>query len=154
MLHGGSYPRAKVIGDINYTIHNLIKVKFEYTTIPNFFPQMVALLDGYRPSFQFKLVKWFPPPYVCAKGVKLAEFTSLVAEATAIKEGLQYCWKNNYLNIILESDSLAMNQILNGVWEILWSMTIVVNSINRLREVLSVIMNINLFRKFQVQEKR
>jgi len=119
MLHGGSYPRAKVIGDINYTIHNLIKVKFEYTTIPNFFPQMVALLDGYRPSFQFKLVKWFPPPcgcwkcntdgasrgnpgpsaavlcvrnyegdLVCAKGVKLAEFTSLVAEAMAIKEGL------------------------------------------------------------------
>ncbi|KAK4716576.1 hypothetical protein R3W88_014914 [Solanum pinnatisectum] len=55
---------------------------------------------------------------VGAKGVKLAESTSLVAEAMTIKEELQYCWENNYLNIILESDSLAMVQILNGVWEI------------------------------------
>ncbi|KAH0672744.1 hypothetical protein KY290_024970 [Solanum tuberosum] len=53
---------------------------------------------------------------VGAKGVKLAESTSLVAEAMSIKEGLQYCWENNYLNIILESDSLAMVQILNDIW--------------------------------------
>ncbi|KAH0669467.1 hypothetical protein KY285_023628 [Solanum tuberosum] len=114
------------IGDINYTIHDLIKVKFDYTTIPYSWPQMVALLDGYRPNGASRgnpgssvaafYVRNYEGDLVGAKGVKLAESTSLVVEAMTIKEGLQYCWENNYLNIILESNSLAMVQILNGIW--------------------------------------
>ncbi|KAH0754195.1 hypothetical protein KY290_024465 [Solanum tuberosum] len=39
-----------------------MQMKFKYFNIPKAWPHMVALLEGYRPKFQFKMVKWYPPP--------------------------------------------------------------------------------------------
>ncbi|KAG5585391.1 hypothetical protein H5410_045825, partial [Solanum commersonii] len=100
VLHGGSYSRDKVIGDINYIVHNLIRLKFDYITVPNSWLHMVMWLNG------------FPHPVVCGNAILMGPLEWL------IREGLQYCWENNFLNIILESNSLAMVHILNGVWEI------------------------------------
>ncbi|KAK4736878.1 hypothetical protein R3W88_000575 [Solanum pinnatisectum] len=55
-----------------------------------------------------------------------------------MREGLQYCFENNLSNIILETYSLAMVHILNGDWETPWSVTMEVNSINRLRNLISI----------------
>ncbi|KAH0679665.1 hypothetical protein KY289_020902 [Solanum tuberosum] len=62
VLHGGNYTTSKVIWDINSTVQKFMKLKFQYTDVPSTWPQMVALLDGFRPRFVSKWVKWHPPP--------------------------------------------------------------------------------------------
>ncbi|KAF3641352.1 (+)-neomenthol dehydrogenase [Capsicum annuum] len=47
-----------------------------------------------------------------AKGFQIADTTNLVAEARAIREGLQYRRDKHLSNIILETDSLAMVNII------------------------------------------
>ncbi|KAH0669675.1 hypothetical protein KY289_024168 [Solanum tuberosum] len=164
VLHGGNYTTSKVIWDINSTVQKFMKLKFQYTDVPSTWPQMVALLDVFRPRFVSKWVKSHPPPsgwlkcntdgasrgnpgpsaaafcirnhegeLVIAKGVRIPDSTDLVAEAIAIREGLQCCLENNFPNIIIETDSLALVHMLKGEWEIPWNVTMEVNSINRLR---------------------
>ncbi|KAH0729682.1 hypothetical protein KY289_000870 [Solanum tuberosum] len=41
---------------------DFIKLKFKFPNIPNNWPQMVALLDSFRPSFTSREVRWSPPP--------------------------------------------------------------------------------------------
>ncbi|MCD9643017.1 hypothetical protein HAX54_030120, partial [Datura stramonium] len=52
------------------------------------------------------------------KGVEIGETTNLVAEARAIKESLNFCRENQLSNIIIETDSLAMVNIIEGKWEV------------------------------------
>lgn len=75
---------------------------------------------------------------VSAKGLKIRVTTNLVVDVVAIREGLYYCCENNLSNVIIETDSMALVQILNGAWEIPSSVTMEVNSIFRLKEVMSV----------------
>lgn len=69
-----------------------------------------------------------------AKGVKIVDSSNLVAEARAISEGLD----NHYSNIIIETDSLFMVNIINEVWKIPWSVSIEVGSIHKIRNLISV----------------
>ncbi|KAH0661693.1 hypothetical protein KY284_026624 [Solanum tuberosum] len=75
---------------------------------------------------------------VYAKGVKIQDSTSIVVEAIAVREGLQYYWEHEFVQVLLELDSYALVQMLNGKWEIPWSVTLEVNSINRLRNLMTV----------------
>ncbi|KAK4724195.1 hypothetical protein R3W88_026974 [Solanum pinnatisectum] len=61
-----------------------------------------------------------------------------MAEAIAIREGLQYCLDKHFHQFIIETDSLSMVNILNGEWESPWSVTMEVNSINKIRNSISV----------------
>ncbi|KAH0712259.1 hypothetical protein KY289_008218 [Solanum tuberosum] len=70
---------------------------------------------------------------VGAKGLQIADTSNLVAEAKAICEGLQYCFDKRFSNIIVETNSLSMVNIINGIWEVPWSVSIEVNAINRIR---------------------
>ena len=76
--------------------------------------------------------------FVGAKGFQIADTTNLVAEARAIREVLQFCLDNQLTNIILETDSLAMVNIINGDWEIPWTVSMEVKTINRIRDAISV----------------
>lgn len=49
-----------------------------------------------------------------------------------------FCKENRIEQVIIETDFMAMVQILEGKWEISWSVSLEVNSINRLMSVLSV----------------
>ncbi|KAH0639411.1 hypothetical protein KY285_035997 [Solanum tuberosum] len=91
---------------------------------------------------------------VGAKGVKLVDSSNLMAQAIAIREGLQYCLDKHFQQIIIETDSLSMVNILNGEWESPWSVTMEVNSINRIRNSISVIMSSILSMKSQQQLRR
>ncbi|KAH0661671.1 hypothetical protein KY284_026602 [Solanum tuberosum] len=181
VLHGGVYSVNQVIGDINATLHKFIRMKFGYTDVPKAWPHMIALLDGYKPTLQYEVVRWSRPPIswwkcntdgasrgnsgpssasICvrnsdgnlvgAKGLKVGVTTNLIAEVVAVKEGLSYCCENNFLNVIIETDSMALVQILNGAWEVLWSVTMEVNSILRLKEVH---LNISHSRRFQFKAR-
>ncbi|KAH0708725.1 hypothetical protein KY284_010152 [Solanum tuberosum] len=73
-----------------------------------------------------------------AKGFKLQDSTNLVAEARAIREGLMFCMDNMIEQVIIESNSMAMVQILEERWDNPLSVALEVNKINVLRRPLSI----------------
>jgi len=54
-------------------------------------------------------------------------------EAMALRRGLKYCIMHQYLPVILETGSLMLQKILNGIWEVPWSSRVEVKRINGLR---------------------
>ncbi|KAH0689169.1 hypothetical protein KY289_016527 [Solanum tuberosum] len=74
---------------------------------------------------------------VVVKGFKIHNTSNLVAEARAIREGLFFCKEHLLSHVIIETDSIAMVQILEGGWNVPWSVTLEVNSINYLGRSLS-----------------
>jgi len=56
----------------------------------------------------------------------------MVAEARPIREGLMYCRDNKLNYIVIETDSLAMVQILEGKWETPWNVSVEINLIKGL----------------------
>lgn len=71
---------------------------------------------------------------VIVKGKRIPDSTSLVAEAVAIKEGIQFCIDRNLLPLIVETDSHTMVQVLEERWEVPWSVVMEVEAIKRMRE--------------------
>lgn len=72
------------------------------------------------------------------KGFKIHDTTNLVAEARAIREGLTF-YKDNQINkVILESDSLALVQMINREWKIPWCITMELRCILEIIETISV----------------
>ncbi|KAH0661434.1 hypothetical protein KY284_026365 [Solanum tuberosum] len=61
----------------------------------------------------------------------------MVAEARAIKESLSYCSEHDIANPIIETDSLAMVHIIDGVWDVPWNVALEVNTIRRLQRSVS-----------------
>lgn len=59
------------------------------------------------------------------------------AKAMALKEWLEYCLENRFSSVILESESLSLINMLKGNWIALLSVTLEVNSINRMRVLLT-----------------
>ncbi|XP_060211883.1 uncharacterized protein LOC132639457 [Lycium barbarum] len=55
---------------------------------------------------------------VYAAGKRLEDTTNVIAEAVAIEDGIQYCVDHQLLPLIVETDSLTMQKILDGIWEI------------------------------------
>lgn len=55
----------------------------------------------------------------------------LVAEVKAMKAGLEYCSSNNLLPLMLETDSLSLKKIVEGLWEVPWTITIEVKRIKQ-----------------------
>lgn len=59
--------------------------------------------------------------------------TCLRAEALAIQEGMEYCVRNHSVPLIVETDSLTMHKVIEGVWDCPWSISLVVQSIKEWR---------------------
>ncbi|WMV19930.1 hypothetical protein MTR67_013315 [Solanum verrucosum] len=132
---------SQAAGIIALRIQRLLIKKFGYANVPKSWPHMIAILDEYRPKFQYKLVKWCPPPtgdILGARGLKIVDSTKLIVQAIAIRERLSYCFEKQLSKVIIKIDSMALVHILNGEWEVPWRMTVEVNSINRLRNALTV----------------
>lgn len=54
---------------------------------------------------------------------------SLCAEARAIERGMEFCVRNQFLPLVIETDSLAMKQIIDGNWHIPWSLSMEIRKI-------------------------
>ncbi|XP_060170520.1 uncharacterized protein LOC132601457 [Lycium barbarum] len=65
-------------------------------------------------------------------GQTIANGNILIAEALAIKKGVDYCISHQLVPLVVETDSLAMKMFISGTWEVPWSITLVVQEINRL----------------------
>jgi len=52
----------------------------------------------------------------------------------AFKAGLKYCIENDLLPIIMEIDSFIIKKVLDGVWEVPWSISVDIQCIKLLME--------------------
>ncbi|XP_047259239.1 uncharacterized protein LOC124891563 [Capsicum annuum] len=62
----------------------------------------------------------------------------LVSETIAILEAARYCVAHNVLNLILETDSLFLKNIITSTWKLPWSVTVELEEIGELLENLNV----------------
>ncbi|XP_059283713.1 uncharacterized protein LOC132037237 [Lycium ferocissimum] len=69
----------------------------------------------------------------------LPDTTNLVAEAVAIEEGIKYCISHDLFPLIIETDSLTTQKILDGIWDAPWSISLTVRNIQRWRKDRDVI---------------
>ncbi|XP_070033079.1 uncharacterized protein [Nicotiana tomentosiformis] len=70
---------------------------------------------------------------VYARGKEIPETTNNEAEAWAILEGLSYCVNQQYIQILIQTDSMLLKNVLDEVWIAPWNVTEIVEEINKLR---------------------
>ncbi|XP_059277510.1 uncharacterized protein LOC132031531 [Lycium ferocissimum] len=51
----------------------------------------------------------------------LNDTTNICAEAIAIGDGIEYCVTHQFLPVIMETDSLALLNIIRQIWSIPWN---------------------------------
>lgn len=71
--------------------------------------------------------------FIYAESFDLGVTSVLMSEAVALRRGLEYCIQHQYLPVLLETDSLMLQKVLNGIWEIPWSILMEAKRINGLR---------------------
>ncbi|XP_049414633.1 uncharacterized protein LOC125877356 [Solanum stenotomum] len=49
---------------------------------------------------------------------------AIVAEVKAFKAGLKYCIENDLLPIIMETNSLIIKKVLDGIWDVPWAISV------------------------------
>lgn len=67
--------------------------------------------------------------FIYAEYHNLGVKTSLEAEATVMDKGLQYCLDQQLTPVILETDSLILENILDGIWEVPWCISLLIKKI-------------------------
>ncbi|KAH0730062.1 hypothetical protein KY289_001250 [Solanum tuberosum] len=135
-----------------YPLHNL----------PSSWIDLVQFLEAYTPRIEYKMVYWKTPSrgYKCntdgaakgnpgpssgvscvrneagnlmyAEGRRFGENSNIVAKFLAFKMGLEYCINHRYLPLTMETDSLAIKNILDGGWDTTWCITIDITKIKSL----------------------
>lgn len=70
--------------------------------------------------------------YLC-NIIKIGVKSCLEVESWAVEEGLKYCIAENWLPLVLETDSLMDFNCLSRNWEISWRVSMKIHKINILR---------------------
>lgn len=71
--------------------------------------------------------------FVYAASSVVGVTSSLEVEVWALEEDLKYCIKENWLPIILETNSLMAFYCISGIWEVPWRIRLRINRINEIR---------------------
>lgn len=61
----------------------------------------------------------------------ILDTTSIWAETTALHDGLEFCMNNNLFPLVLETDSLFLGNIVEGVWDTPWNIYMEVHRIQK-----------------------
>ncbi|KAH0650163.1 hypothetical protein KY284_030075 [Solanum tuberosum] len=123
----------------------MIKITFKRDIRRNNWSDIITGLHGHdcasrgypRPRSAAFCIRVYSGSLIMAKGFKIQDTSNLVAKARAIREGLFLCKEHHLSHVIIETGSMAMVQILEGRWDVPWTVTLEVNSINCLRRSLS-----------------
>ncbi|XP_059290815.1 uncharacterized protein LOC132044343 [Lycium ferocissimum] len=86
------------------------------------------------PSFATFCVRNSSGDFLHVMARVLPDTTNLVAEAVAIEQGIKYCISHDLLPVIIETDSLSMQKILDSIWKVPWSISLTIRSIQRWRK--------------------
>nr|XP_009624431.1 ribonuclease H-like [Nicotiana tomentosiformis] len=58
-----------------------------------------------------------------ARGKEIQETTNIEVEASAILEALRYYVHHGYSNILVQTDSMLMKNVIEGTWDPPWAVT-------------------------------
>ncbi|XP_070040637.1 uncharacterized protein [Nicotiana tomentosiformis] len=72
--------------------------------------------------------------FVFSCGKEIQEGINIEAEVRAILEALKYCVDNEYILTDLHTDSMLVNNVIQGVWTTPWTVAAEVEEINELME--------------------
>lgn len=81
-----------------------------------------------------------------AEGVRIVDTNNLMAEVMALRMGLEHCKRNNLLPVILETDPLALKNILYGIWDTLWNIALEIRIVHHMIKDVDVVVE-NIFRE-------
>ncbi|KAH0655387.1 hypothetical protein KY285_030269 [Solanum tuberosum] len=70
--------------------------------------------------------------YAEAKSISLC--TALEAETKAFNSDILYCLEHNLMPLVMDTDSLIIKKVLDGIWEIHWSIAVEIRVIKRAME--------------------
>ncbi|KAG5599353.1 hypothetical protein H5410_030723 [Solanum commersonii] len=125
ILHGGSFSEYKVFWSINDTISKFIQIKFTVQCNSTSWPYILSKLEQYRPRSSFRIVKWNPPPTNILKCNTDGASKGNPGPCLAA-----FCIRDC-------KDSLAIVHIIEGKWELPWSVVFEVSIIKRSRRDIS-----------------
>ncbi|WMV31014.1 hypothetical protein MTR67_024399 [Solanum verrucosum] len=157
----------KMFSQCQIIVHRLIKANYPWLkNIPLQWSGMFDLLQRYRPTLFYHIVRWTRPKegwvkcntdgasrgnpgmssygfclrdssgdllYAEAKIIGFA--TNMVAEITTIWKAMRYCKEQGYANILLETDSLSLKNMIRGEWKIPWKIIERVEEIHEMMEI-------------------
>lgn len=64
-----------------------------------------------------------------AREKEIQEVTNIEAEANVILEAVKHCVQYGYFNILIQTDSLLMKNVVDGTWESPWAVDVYVEEI-------------------------
>ncbi|KAF3678689.1 hypothetical protein FXO38_03114 [Capsicum annuum] len=127
--------------------------------LPNTWSEILLFLHQYKPTIHAQVVKWTAPTegvYKCntdgsfigetgstscafcirnwegdlvyAESSKLQESNSLLAEVMAVRFALEH-YLNRFTPLLIETDSLIVNKVLQGHWEVPWAIVMDIKKI-------------------------
>ncbi|KAK4726926.1 hypothetical protein R3W88_031843 [Solanum pinnatisectum] len=98
-----------------------------------------ACKDNFGPSSGAYCVRAAAGRFIYAETKRLGYCTNLIAEIKAFRLGLEYCTSQNLVPLTMETYSLSVKKILDGLWEIPWNVAMDVREIWRLMERVLVV---------------
>ncbi|KAK4713482.1 hypothetical protein R3W88_019389 [Solanum pinnatisectum] len=109
---------------ITYKIHQLIKAKFKGIHTNEKWENIYLIFGKRLVEYNSTMVKWICPP---APLLKLNTDGSCIegncgggAEASALLFGLKWCIDNGMNQIVAGTDSLLLQNTINGIWTTSW----------------------------------
>lgn len=65
---------------------------------------------------------------------EVQETTNTIAEVMAMVEALRYCSQHNITQICLQTDSMMLNNVIEGIWKLPWMIAEYVKEIRRIMD--------------------
>ncbi|XP_060182325.1 uncharacterized protein LOC132611987 [Lycium barbarum] len=119
IMHGGKMNKLKVINGINYNLQQLFKCNTDGASRGN--PGLSSAAFCIRDEVG---------NLIYAGVRRISDTTNITAESIAILDGIEFCIKNDLVPVMIESDYLSMINIIQGIWEIPWKISMEVKKIN------------------------
>jgi len=73
-----------------------------------------------------------------AEGKIIGVSNNLVAEIVALRLGLEFCKNKNLFPLVMETDSLASKNMIDGLWNFPWEVALEIRRVQVLKEGLEV----------------
>ncbi|KAH0757915.1 hypothetical protein KY290_021408 [Solanum tuberosum] len=95
---------------------------------PTKWSDIVACREKHKPKLYDLPVCWKSPEgdLVYAQGEEIQEGTNLEVDAVAIRDDLAHCVTKGVMKACLETDSEVLIKILTRIWEVPWSIVVII----------------------------
>ncbi|XP_070012994.1 uncharacterized protein [Nicotiana sylvestris] len=129
MTYGDGVRTSRVIYQVSSNLQALVKVrKPGMIMVPHKWQDLLAVMENFTPKLKVTKVMWeFPSAGwlkvntdVKSVGKEIEETTNTVAEAKAMVEALRFYRLKQYSHVWLQTDSMLLKKIMDGIWKPPW----------------------------------